>query len=161
LESKSKSLAHNLFWISTFLKGVDGAIEVILGTVLVFLSQNSLGGMLFFLLHGELTEDPLDPLTHFLVVSLQTLMRERSSAVSFLLIHGSAKLALVLGLLTGRRWSYPVAIAVFAAFGLFQTYQLILRYSPLLLGLTLIDVVVVALIAQEYRMVRAMHRHRS
>ena len=116
-------------------------------------------GVLSFFLQGELSEDPLDPLTHFLILSLQTLTREHSSAVSFLLIHGIAKLALVIGLLNGRMWSYPVAIAVFAGFGLFQTYQLIVQYSPLLLGLTLIDLAVVMLIVQEYRMVRAMRRH--
>jgi uncharacterized membrane protein len=158
LASRPKGIVHGLFWISILLKGVDGAFELILGTMLVFLSPKSLGGFLFFFLQGELTEDPLDPLTHFLVASLQTLTRERSSAASFLLIHGIAKLALVIGLLTGRMWSYPVAIAVFAAFGVFQSYQLMLQYSPLLLGLTLIDVVVVVLIVQEYRIVRATRR---
>jgi len=143
------------------LKGVDGAFEVIFGTVLHFVSLDSLGGLLFLLLGSELREDPLDPVTHFLVASLQSLTRERESAAAFLLVHGIAKLALVVGLLAGRTWSYPVAIAVFTAFGLFQTYQLMLQFSPLLLGLTLIDAVVVILIAQEYRMVSALHRHAS
>jgi uncharacterized membrane protein len=161
LESRSKSVAHHLFWISILLKGVDGAFELILGAVLIFVSPDSIGGFLFYLLRGELKEDPLDPLTHFLVVSLQTLTAERSSAASFLTVHGIAKLALVIGLLSGRMWSYPIAIVVFAAFGLFQSYQLMFQYSPLLLVLTLIDLVVVVLIAEEYRIVRAARRHRS
>ncbi|HLX37064.1 MAG TPA: DUF2127 domain-containing protein, partial [Candidatus Binataceae bacterium] len=129
------------------------------GAILLFVSLDPTGGFLFLLLGSELREDPLDPVTHFLVTSLQTLTRERGSAAAFLLVHGVAKLALVFGLVSGRMWSYPVAIAVFAAFGILQTWQLILQYSPLLLGLTVIDAVVVVLIALEYRTVMAAHRH--
>jgi uncharacterized membrane protein len=129
------------------------------GTMLLFISFDASRGFLYFLLGSELREDPLDPVTHLLVVSVQTLTRERGSAAAFLLVHGVAKVALVVGLLAGRMWSYPVAIVVFAAFGVFQTYQLILQYSPLLLGLTLIDLIVVVLIAEEYGIVRAAHRH--
>ena len=151
LESKATAITQRFFELSVLFKGLDGALELIGGLLLVFLSPEAIGVALCSLVRCELAEDP--PLAQLVIHATQNLT-ECGSASSYLLIHGLAKLVLVGGLLTGRMWSYPIAIAVFAGFGLFQIYQLYFRYSFLLAAMAFLDVIVVLLIVQEYRIVR-------
>ena len=48
-------------------------------------------------------------------------------------------------LLCRRLWAYPTAIAVFAAFGVYQVYQYTFSH------LTVLDAVVITLTTREYR----------
>ena len=71
--------------------------------------------------------------------------------VAYLLVHGVIKLALVAGLLRGLRWMFPLALIVLAAFIGYQLYRFAHIPSWSLGLFTLLDVVVVALIAREWR----------
>ena len=69
----------------------------------------------------------------------------------YLASHGLVKLAVVAALWRGYLWAYPLALAVMALFILYQLYRLSLEMSWPLVGLTLFDLIVVALIWTEYR----------
>ena len=132
-------------------KGVDGALELLGGLFLLFLSPAAITGTILFLVQGELKEDPTDLVANFLVHNSGTIIRSRISASSFLILHGSVKLALVGGLATNKLWSYPSAIVVFTGFAIYQIYQFV-QESSLFLGIiTVLDIIVVLAIVAEYR----------
>jgi uncharacterized membrane protein len=66
-------------------------------------------------------------------------------------MHGAIKILLVAALLRGKMWSYPLSIWVLGAFIAYQGYRYTLTHSPWLIALTALDVVVVALVWNEYR----------
>ncbi|MGH8116037.1 MAG: DUF2127 domain-containing protein, partial [Rhodanobacteraceae bacterium] len=55
------------------------------------------------------------------------------------------------GLLRGVQWVFPLALVVLTGFTGYQLYRLSVRWSWLLAALTVIDVIVIALIGQEWR----------
>lgn len=148
---KTSWMIHRLFQLGVVAKGIDGALELIGGLLLLFLSPAAIRGTVFFLVQGELREDPTDLVANLLLSSTRNVVQVRVPASAFLIIHGGVKLALVAGLATNQRWSYPVAIAVFAAFTAYQLYQLTLQASLFMGVVTVVDVIVIALIAAEYR----------
>lgn len=67
-------------------------------------------------------------------------------------------LELVGGLAANKLWSYPAAIAVFAAFTVYQLYQLAHQYSLFLGLVTVLDIVVILLVTEEYTQMRMARR---
>jgi uncharacterized membrane protein len=148
------SLIHLIFEIGVIAKGVDGALELIGGLLLVVLSPAAIGGTIWFLVQGELKEDPTDLVANLLLHNTQTIIHTRVSASVFLIVHGVVKLGLVGGLVTNQLWSYPAAIVVFTGFTIYQAYQLT-QQDSLILGIaTVLDLLVVLLVIVEYRRVR-------
>jgi len=147
-------LLHRIFQIGVLAKGVDGALELIGGLLLLLLSPASINATIFFLVQGELKEDPTDLIANLIVHNTGTVIRTRASASAFLIVHGTVKLGLVGGLAANKLWSYPAAIAVFTSFTIYQVYQLAHQYSLFLATTTVLDVIVVLLIIAEYRHVR-------
>ena len=149
---------HLLFEIGVLAKGIDGAIELICGVLLLFLSPHAIWSVAAFLIQGELLEDPTDPVANLILRITPKIIQTKFSASCFLILHGVVKLGLVAGLATNRLWSYPAGILVFGALTAYQLYELTQKYSLFLLAITLSDVIVVALIAIEYRHVRQARR---
>lgn len=139
-------------------KGIDGAVELVGGVLLLFLSPNEIWRVIYFLIQGELIEDPTDLVANLILHSAPKIIQTRFSASTFLMLHGAVKLGLVAGLATNRLWSYPAAIAVFTAFTIYQVTQLAEKYSLFLATVTALDVVIVFLIIVEYRHVRQAKR---
>ena len=107
----------------------------------------------------ELSEDPRDLVASYLVRAAGHLsMSGERFASAYLLAHGVLKIALVWALLRSKLWAYPVAIVVFAAFGVYQMYRYALSRSATMLALTVLDVFVIVLTWLEYRRVRATRR---
>jgi uncharacterized membrane protein len=73
----------------------------------------------------------------------------------YLLSHGTIKLGLVIGLLKGRMWVYPVAIVVFGFFVLFETYLVVVKRSPLVALLLVLDIFLIVFIRREYKNLRS------
>ena len=159
-------LLHRVFELGVLAKGVDGALELIGGLLLLFLSAAAIRGVILFLVQGELKEDPTDLVANLLVHNTRTVIQTRVSASVFLIVHGVVKLALVAGLAANKLWSYPVAIVVFTAFAIYQIYEIVQRGSLFLVIATILDIIVVVLAIAEYRHVRLVRvcrtiRHRE
>lgn len=150
---------HQFFEIGIFLKGADGVLELAGGLLLLLLSAAQIRGTIDFLVQGELQEDPADLIANLVLHHMHAMIQSRSAASLFLIVHGAAKLALVGGLLMKQRWSYPAAIVVFTGFASYQGYQLLGQTSLLLASATIVDIVVVFLIALEYRVSRTERVH--
>lgn len=137
-------------------KGVDGLLEIIGGFTLLFIAPAQLHPIARFLTQRELAEDPHDLVANYLVRSLQHLSSgTKQFAALYLLWHGVVKLGLVAALLWRRRWAYPVAIAAFLLFLVYQLYRYSHTRAPELIALSALDVAVIVLTWLEYRRLRS------
>jgi uncharacterized membrane protein len=155
----TKRILHRFFELGIIIKGLDGGVELVGGLLLVFLSPAAINRVVFFLVEGELKEDPTDLVANLLVHTTRSAIQVRVPASVFLIGHGIVKLVLVAGLATNRLWSYPAAIVVFAGFTIYQIYQLTLQYSLFLETVTVLDLMVILLVIAEYRHMRGNNTH--
>src|SRR5437870_1883161 len=96
------------FKISVTLKGLDGALEIAGGVILILVSPRSIDHVARALTEHELSRDPHDFIARHLLHSAGTLSHgSRLFAAIYLLSHGIAKVVLVVALLRQLHWAYP------------------------------------------------------
>jgi uncharacterized membrane protein len=122
------------FKVSVTLKGIDGALEIVGGAVLLFVRPTTLDQLARSLTQHELAQDPHDFLARHVLHSAGQLTHGSTLfAAVYLLSHGVAKVVLVVALLRDQLWAYPATIALLGAFIAYQLYRLSYRVT---LGLT-------------------------
>ncbi len=154
-----RGAVHAIFAVGVALKGVDGLLEVGGAILLALVTPRQIGRTVALLTQHELSQDPHDLVATHLVRAAEHLSigGTRFAAV-YLLSHGVLKLLLVWALLASRLWAYPVAIAVFAGFGVYQTYRYAIGGSLGMVALTVLDVFVILFTWLEWRRVRRERR---
>jgi uncharacterized membrane protein len=149
--SRLNSATHAAFEIGIFLKGLNGAAEIIGGLLLYLVPSSALTRALVKATQHELSEDPSDFIaSHLLRLSEQFSASTQLFAAAYLLIHGVVKVALVWALYRRKLSAYPAAIAVFAAFGAYQMYRYFVSPSFAMIALTVLDVIIIVLTWMEY-----------
>jgi uncharacterized membrane protein len=144
-------VGHKLFCLALIVKLIDGVLELAGGVLLFILHRPLLNRLLAALTQHELAEDPRDFVANHLMAAARHLTPDtRRFAALYLLAHGAAKIALMVGLLRDRRKFYPWTIGFLVLFIGYQFYRLTYNGSLLLAVFTAIDIFVVALIWREY-----------
>ena len=145
---------HAAFEIGVVLKGLNGLAELVGGTILYFTSLDLIRGIVTWLVHSELIEDPHDRIANYVLHAAEGVsVGGKTFAAFYLLTHGVVKLILVAGLLRNRPWAYPASLAVLGLFIAYQLYRLSFAFSVGLVLLTVFDAVIIVLIWHEYRRV--------
>ncbi len=144
------------FWRRAFrwgmaAKAVDGALQLAGGLALFALSPRALNAIVLFFVQGELREDPRDFLSNLLLHASHGVVRVRIFAGILLVAHGAFKLGLVGAVARRHLWAYPTALVIFSGFVVYQLYQIAVGPSAFLWLITVVDIIVIALIAHEYR----------
>ena len=121
------------FEIGVILKGLNGLLELIGGTLLLFFPQSAIQRIVVELTHNELSR------------------QAQTFAAIYLLSHGVIKAVLVYALLKDKLWAFPWAIGVFAGFGVYQIYRYFVEPSGWLIALTVLDVIVIVLTSFEWQ----------
>jgi uncharacterized membrane protein len=152
MSERRTGTVHHLFRIGIYLKGINGILELIGGTLFFFIRPELLNTIVQKFTQGELSEDPNDVIATFLVQSAHrfSIGSEIYGGI-FLLSHGLIKCGLVLALFKKKRWAYPLAITIFALFIMYQMYKYSLSHSIWMLTLSLLDLFVIILTWLEYR----------
>jgi uncharacterized membrane protein len=146
---------HQIFEVSVLLKGVHAFIECLGGIALALVSTTTIVSLVNGLTQEELIEDPHDFIaTHLLTWAQGFSVSTKTFYAFYLLSHGIVKIFLVVGLLRGRLWSYPVSLVVLGLFVAYQLYRFSYTHGAGLIVLSVFDVFVMGLIAHEYRLVR-------
>ena len=155
-----RETVHRLFWISIFLKGLDGVLEI-MGSVALFLIGNAtIMRTIELLTAPELAEDPHDLIANALRGWFGHLSADtKLFASAYLFGHGAVKLFLVAGLWREKLWAFPTALTIMTAFILYQLYRLSQAPSVSLIVLTIIDIFVVAVVWREYQLFRHKPNH--
>ncbi len=148
-------LFHRLYDLTIIIKGIDGVLEFIGGLLLLFISHTRLDAITVFLTQHELSQDPNDKISNFLVDYVHDLPHgvQLFGAV-YLLAHGVLKIFLAYNLFREKRWVFPYAIAILSLFVAYQCYRLFVHFSYGILFITLLDLLVIWFIAIEYRVIR-------
>ncbi len=151
---------HELFRISIFLKGLDGALELLGALVLVVLGSNTISTIVHNLFEQELLEDPGDFVANLLVNATHNITLSTQHFIAlYLFVHGAIKVGLVTALWKDKLWAFPVAGVVLLLMVLYQGFRLGYNFSWILLFLTLLDVIILVLLKSEYdRQVRIIAR---
>lgn len=147
---------HRVFEVSLVLKAVFAVAEILAGIAAYFVTQQFLFRLVERMTREELLEDPRDFIANYLFQSAQHFsVSARNFTAVYLLSHGVIKLWLIIGLLRQKHGYYPVAMAIFGLFIVYQLYRLSLTHSLWLLVITAVDVLVIGLTWHEYRYLRA------
>jgi uncharacterized membrane protein len=131
-----RSKIHIAFEIGVILKGLNGLLELVGGTLMLAFSPSTIRQL---------------PLASHL-----SSHDERFAAI-YLLSHGIIKGVLVYGLLKEQMWAFPWAIAIFAAFGVYQVVHYFVQPSIWMIVLTVLDVFVILLTIAEWRRLKRSH----
>ena len=146
---------HQIFEISILLKGAHALIECVGGLLLAFIGTATITGFVKTLTQSELIEDPNDFVAQHLLGLSQTFTASTQHFYTFyLLSHGLVKVFLVAGLMRNKLWAYPASLVVLGLFMVYQLYRFSYTHSVGLIVLTVFDIVVIALIWHEYRLIR-------
>ena len=146
------SVSHRAFKLGILIKGIDGLLELVGGSALLLTSRPAIRHAVALLTRHELIEDPGDLVAgHLMHLAQQLSLGTRYFAGIYLLAHGAVKVGMVIALLRNKRWAYPLAVAILAAFIGYQVYRIVGHPSQGLALLTAIDVAVLALIVREWR----------
>ncbi len=147
-----RSAAHALYLISLAAKGILGLTQLGSGLLLMLAPSGWITDLVHSLAKIELVEDPGDPIALWVMHALpQSLLVPGGFYSIYLLIHGLLNLALVLALIARLGWAFPVSILVLFGFVAYQTVEFALGADPMMLVLSLIDLVVIALVLREWR----------
>lgn len=137
------------------LKGIHALVECVGGLALVLISTAAIQELVAWATQDEIAEDPGDFIAAHMVAWAQTFSVSAKNFFAFYLIsHGIVKLVLVWGLLRDRAWAYPASLIVLGLFIAYQVYRFSLTQSFGLVVLTIFDLIVIALIWHEYRLIR-------
>lgn len=146
---------HELFRIGIMVKAADGFLEACAGVFLWFANFAALNGVLLYVFRGEILESPRDTFWQYLIAQWRSFALNAHSFWSILFVgHGAIKLGLSWALLKNYFWAYPAALAVFSLLVGYEVYSLTLQQSLFLWIITFFDILVVGLIAHEYKHVR-------
>jgi uncharacterized membrane protein len=144
-----------IFEIGIIGKGLNGAVEIVGGLLLLLVTPARIHHVLVALTQGELSEDPGDFIATRVLHTANGLTGDAVLfGAAYLLIHGIVKVALVTALLLNKLWAYPWMIGVLLVFIAYQLYRIALNQTTGLIALTLFDAIIVALTWREYRQQR-------
>jgi uncharacterized membrane protein len=146
------SLAHRAYLVAIGIKGLDGAVELLLGGVVAILGAQRFSAWLIAWSAPEIAGNPENPVMHFVRHSADNLAHASTAfVIVYLLAHGVLKLGIAINLLRGKSWIYPVAVAILAGFIAFMSFRLSHHWSAWLFAFALFDVVTLALVINEWR----------
>ena len=147
-----KKLIDKIFELGILAKFFIGVFEFLAGVVYLISGQAILNSFLIFLAQQEVADDPDDFITNYLTKMANNFsVGSHVFAIIYLIFHGIINIFLAVALSKNKIWAYPAAIVGFGVFIVYQSFQYSYTRSPLLLILTIFDILVVAVILLEYR----------
>ncbi|HTZ42199.1 MAG TPA: DUF2127 domain-containing protein [Candidatus Omnitrophota bacterium] len=152
---------HKIFRAGIFLKGIYSFFELIAGIVLLFITSVQIYNLVHIIFLHELLEDAHDFVANFILNSVGSLSHTVQLFIAvYLIVHGLIKLGLVIALWKEKRAAYPMAIAIFGLFVIYQIYRFFLHHSHsvFLLLITDLDMLIINLTLIEYYNLRKHHK---
>ena len=149
--SKARVL-HWLFETSLAIKGLLCSAEFLAGLGLLLTPHAPAARLLYWLTHFQIAEQPTDTLAAWTQRAMEGFPVATQDFYGwYLLLHGGLKVAMVLMLWARILWAYPAAMAVLSGFVIYQLFEFQHSGSPFLLMLAFFDLMMIALVWQEYK----------
>jgi uncharacterized membrane protein len=152
---KDKSFVHRAFWVSLFVKGIDGALQLAGGIIALVVEPGTLGRAYRYLTRFLLGSNTHNVEAAFIKDAAQQFNMSVEILVSiYLLTHGVIKVLLVYGLLKERLWVFPAAFVGFGFFLAVEIYRIVHHFYWGIMILMCIDVFVITMVWLEYKKVK-------
>jgi len=152
-------MLHNSYLASVLFKLGLGLAQVLTALGLWATSKSQLIGWVAQVTAAETLQDPTDPLALWLQHAAQGFSIEAHTFyVIYFVGHGLLNIAIALALLARLRWSYVVSIVVLAGFVIYQIMRFFLTLSPMMIVLSIFDIIIIALVWREYLQERRKSR---
>ena len=154
--NRENNIIHKSFEVGILLKGIDGILEVIGGILLVFLNPIRLNKLIILLTQHELSEDPQDIISSFMIkLSSNFSVSTQYFGVFYLISHGIVKFILVILLWKKKIWAYPLTVVSLILFIIYQIYRYTIDHSMSLIILTIFDIIMIILTFVEYKRMKS------
>ena len=134
---------HQLFLISVAIKGLHALIELAGGVALCLFSTDAIVAWLW---EASRSSDLIAKFAHGFS------SREHEFYSFYLVSHGIVNGTIVVGLLLRKRWSYHATFVVLTLFIAYQLYRYSYTHDIGLIVISVIDLMVMALAWNEYRL---------
>jgi uncharacterized membrane protein len=134
---------HQMFIVSIILKGLHALVELVGGIALYLFSTNAIAAWLW---EASQSHDWLQRFADSFSP------REHHFYAFYLVSHGIVNGAVVGGLMLKKRWAYQATFAVLTLFIAYQAYRYSYTHDVGLVVITVIDLIVMALAWNEYRL---------
>lgn len=152
---KNKGLVHVSFEIGLFFKGINGLMEILGGTFLLFLSQYRLNRLTHFLTHRRLFENHNNIVANSLITLGKSFsVNTQHFVVFYLMSHGILKCILIYLLWRKKLWAYPLTIVSLLLFIAYQLHRFTITHSVFLILLTIFDAAIILLTYLEYKRIK-------
>ncbi len=152
LNSRSYRILHKVFLVGLLLKGANALLELVSGLVLLLLPVATLQKAADVVVRPLLQVLPEGPwharLEHW---TASITPGGALFAAWYFLSHAFVKLLVVICLIKGWVWAYPLSIAVFLGFMVFQTYEFFHNHALMYMLLNIMDVFLILLTLNEWR----------
>jgi len=150
MTARRRSREETFFKVGIWLKGVNGALELLVGSLLLFSPHRLLNhGVAILVAHGG--RAGIGGLFDQAGSSLARVETGFSFPVFYLLSHGVVKLFLAICLLRDARWAYPVSLGVFGLLLAYELYRVATQPSLLLGAVIAIDMAILTLLYRHWR----------
>ena len=150
--TKRPALLHLAYLIAIIIKGIDGLVETVAGTLIAIYGSHQVYQLAVWLTAPEIARHPESHAVHAIRHGAYGFAHSSHRfAVVYLLAHGILKLGLVINLLIEHLWIFPVSITVLLGFFAFMAAKLAAHWSPWLFAFAMFDLLTVALNANEWR----------
>ena len=145
----------SLFEISIIIKGLNALGDLLAGIVLWVISKAVLITFILNFFQNDLSDNPKDYISNFIVNSAATLAVSSQYFLSvYFLIHGIVKIFLLICLYKKKLWAYPTSIFVFTSLIFYESYTFYSNHSMWILAFTFLDVLLVLLTVHEYGVIK-------
>ena len=143
---------EELFDVALILKGLNATLEIFFGILLTIIKPEQIIKLISLTTSQEIVEDPKDLFANFLIkASHGYSISANTFWIFYLLSHGIIKIILVAFLFKRKYKIYPIAIAVFILFLLYEVYKLIVDRTISVGILIVVDTIIVYLTILEYK----------
>ncbi len=160
MAARDRSFLHDSFEVGIAMKGFDGLLEVLGGAIIFFMKPSQMNDLVRKVCEHLLARAPHSAVAlHVFNASQNMTDSSTKFAALYLLSHGLVKALLVICLWMNKLWAYPLTIAVFSAFAVYQVFRFTHTHSWALVVLTIFDVLIILLTWNEYRHQREKRRN--
>ena len=148
---RPSTLLDRFFIVGIIIKGLHGALELLAGLALFFVSPATIHQLVTLVTQEELLEDPHDKLANLLLQSTQHLSTgSKTFLIIYLWLHAAIKLIAVLGILRNKLWAYPFALITLGLLMFYQVYIIVVEGSLGMILLSILDAFILWFIWREY-----------
>jgi uncharacterized membrane protein len=148
---------EKLFRIAIGLKGIDGASQLIMGVLLLFIPARFITQLARIAVTHDLLGNPTGKMATHLSNAANNLATSNSThwfVIIYLLLHAVIKIGLVVAMLRKIMPAYPIAAVALAVFVVFELLRAVETHSIALPIFALLDVLIIALVVREYVQLR-------